>query len=224
MLEKKNIQTKKYKKDSHSSPHRHTSAHWSTHKMLPCKPLWNWPWRKTQRGIGERKRSDNVVRKTSSPVAVGETHGFWRGETSQRLDGLGDEGKRSRGGGILPSQIYERWATNQFACEIVNRQSIQLTGWWGRNWKRLGERMAGAKKRRKMKLLTAVYRTSWSTGGKRKKWILMSVRHDTWHTVHLLITRLDTIVTIKWGQLNKHCQNQWKNGTRTSSSHLPPSD
>lgn len=40
---------------------------------------------------------------------------------------------------------------------------VRLTGWCGRRWNKLGERMAGAKKRRKMKLLTAVYRTSWST-------------------------------------------------------------
>lgn len=38
-----------------------------------------------------------------------------------------------------------------------------LTGWCGRSWNRLGDRMAGAKKRRKMKLLTAVYLTSWSS-------------------------------------------------------------
>lgn len=31
-----------------------------------------------------------------------------------------------------------------------------LTGWCGRRWNKFGERMAGAKKRRKMKLLTAV--------------------------------------------------------------------
>lgn len=35
--------------------------------------------------------------------------------------------------------------------------------WWGVSWKRLGDRMAGAKNRRKMKLLTAVYRTSRSS-------------------------------------------------------------
>lgn len=45
---------------------------------------------------------------------------------------------------------------------------VRLTGWWGRRWNKFGERMAGAKKRRKMKLLTAVYRTSWSTREQRK--------------------------------------------------------
>lgn len=47
------------------------------------------------------------------------------------------------------------------ACMFVLH--IGLTGWCGRRWNKLGESMAGAKKRRKIKLLTAVYRTSWST-------------------------------------------------------------
>lgn len=38
-----------------------------------------------------------------------------------------------------------------------------LTVWWGVSWKRFGDRMAGAKNLRKMKLLTAVYRTSKSS-------------------------------------------------------------
>lgn len=35
--------------------------------------------------------------------------------------------------------------------------------WWGVSWKRFGDRMAGAKNLRKMKLLTAVYLTSRSS-------------------------------------------------------------
>lgn len=46
---------------------------------------------------------------------------------------------------------------------------IRLTGWCGLRWNKFGERMAGAKKRRKMKLLTAVYRTSWSTIEQKEK-------------------------------------------------------
>ncbi len=53
------------------------------------------------------------------------------------------------------------------ACVFVLK--VRLTGWCGRRWNKLGERMAGAKKRRKMKLLTAVYRTSWSTREQEKK-------------------------------------------------------
>lgn len=51
----------------------------------------------------------------------------------------------------------------QHMYSIGDACGLGLTGWCGRSWNRLGERMAGAKKRRKMKLLTAVYLTSWST-------------------------------------------------------------
>lgn len=42
-------------------------------------------------------------------------------------------------------------------------QDNSLTVWWGVSWKRFGDRMAGAKNLRKMKLLTAVYLTSRSS-------------------------------------------------------------
>lgn len=101
------------------------------------------------------------------------------GEASQRLDGLGDECEGSRGGGILAGQNYNykfirtrAWNSLKemlFPYEVgVFALKIRLTGWCGRRWNRLGERMAGAKKRRKMKLLTAVKRTSGSTTQKKK--------------------------------------------------------
>lgn len=46
-------------------------------------------------------------------------------------------------------------------------QDNSLTVWWGVSWKRFGDRMAGAKNLRKMKLLTAVYLTSKSSEADR---------------------------------------------------------
>lgn len=46
---------------------------------------------------------------------------------------------------------------------LAGLQDSSLTVWWGVSWKRFGDRMAGAKNLRKMKLLTAVYLTSRSS-------------------------------------------------------------
>lgn len=71
------------------------------------------------------------------------------------------------------------------ACVFVLK--VRLTGWCGRRWNRLGERMAGAKKRRKMKLLTAVYRTSWSTIEQEKN---QKKNRDLTHTHALYLLKL----------------------------------
>lgn len=67
-------------------------------------------------------------------------------------------------------------------CMCVFVLKIRLTGWCGRRWNKLGERMAGAKKRRKMKLLTAVYRTSWSTREQKKT----GIHHTQLLSIYLL--------------------------------------
>lgn len=57
-----------------------------------------------------------------------------------------------------------------------------LTVWWSVSWKRLGDRMAGAKNLRKTKLLTAVYRTSGSSVAGTQKAVLWagSLRPRPW--------------------------------------------
>lgn len=50
---------------------------------------------------------------------------------------------------------------------LAGLQDSSLTVWWGVSWKRFGDRMAGAKNLRKMKLLTAVYLTSRSSVSRR---------------------------------------------------------
>lgn len=50
--------------------------------------------------------------------------------------------------------------------------------------------MAGAKKRRKMKLLTAVYRTSWSTGERRHIYSILT--YVTLKTLYATVNALQT--------------------------------
>lgn len=55
---------------------------------------------------------------------------------------------------------------NQVCARIPTALSPEdaiLTGWCGVRWKRFGDRIAGAKNLRKIKLLTAVYLTSGSS-------------------------------------------------------------
>lgn len=70
---------------------------------------------------------------------------------------------------IFSSSYFQRYMCICLSIGCIYVLQIRLTGWCGRRWNKLGERMAGAKKRRKIKLLTAVYRTSWSTREKEGK-------------------------------------------------------
>lgn len=107
----------------------------------------------------EKRQKKKKLKKEKEEDEAMYRSGF--GEASQCLDGLGDESEGSRGGGILAGQNY---GFHENAClKLMHNLKIRLTGWCGRRWNKLGERMAGAKKRRKIKLLTAVKRTSGST-------------------------------------------------------------
>lgn len=70
--------TRKETEHSHSSQHPHISAHWSSHKMQPCKTLWNWPWKEKHRKkhrATERETSVGRTENNKSSLVLGiKTH------------------------------------------------------------------------------------------------------------------------------------------------------
>ena len=65
--------------------------------------------------------------------------------------------------GTARATCWSRGPEGQEGWLTSLQDRCSLTVWWGVSWKRLGDRMAGAKNLRKMKLLTAVYLTSRSS-------------------------------------------------------------